>query len=152
MVILESWWSERLLPFNSPSFLKRELEGVNVFINNVPKHKLLRKQLRKNSTDTERKVWNILRNKQIQNLKFFRQYGMGNYILDFYCPRIKLAIELDGGQHFEERQIEADNKRTEYLKFLRIKVIRFQNNDVLQNLEGVHQRIAEIINSPHPSL
>lgn len=123
-----------------------------MFINNVAKHKLLRKQLRKNSTDAERKVWNILRNKQIQGLKFFRQYGIGNKILDFYCPEIKLAVEIDGGQHFEERNIEADHKRTEYLKSLRIKVIRFQNNDVLQNLEGVHQRIVEVINSPHPSL
>lgn len=106
--------------------------------------KTVRRTLRKNQTDAERKLWQHLRNKQIDDLKFFRQYSVGRYILDFYCPKIRLAIELDGGQHDEpENQIQ-DNIRTASLNQQGIKVIRFWNNDVMGNMEGVIEKILEV--------
>ena len=75
------------------------------------------------------------------DLKFFRQYGSGPYSLDFYCPERKLAIEVDGGQHADVYGQRHDAHCDKYLKELNIRVIRFWNNDVLQNIEGVGQRI-----------
>lgn len=94
--------------------------------------------LRKSETDAERKLWQILRNKQMDGLKFFRQYSVGKYILDFYCPKYKLAIEADGSQHLENAH---DNNRTTELKKLNILVLRFWDNEILQNIEGVYEKI-----------
>ncbi len=107
------------------------------FNNNNQKLKPLRQQLRRNQTDAERKLWNLIRGRQLLNLKFVRQYSFGNYILDFYCSEKKLAIELDGGQHAEVKNIQSDNERTEYLNNHGIKVIRFWNNEVMNNIDGV---------------
>ena len=82
-----------------------------------------------------------MRNKQFEGLKFFRQYSVGSYILDFYCPIMKLAIELDGGQHAETTNMVYDEKRSEFLKNRRIKVLRFWNNDVIENIEGVTDKL-----------
>jgi very-short-patch-repair endonuclease len=116
----------------------------------------LRRKLRKNLTKEERKIWNLVRNRKIINLKFFRQYGIGKYILDFYCPQIHLCLEIDGGQHSEAEDKDYDKKRTRYLQSVKIKVIRFWNNEVNQNMDGVYQKIYEecsrLINSPPPSL
>jgi very-short-patch-repair endonuclease len=116
--------------------------------------KELRRSLRKNSTPEEMKIWQIVRNRKILNLKFFRQYSVNKYILDFYCPQIKLCLEIDGGHHNLNNN---DKIRTDYLNLVGISVIRFWNNDVNNNLEGVYQKISEtaqnlIINSPPPSL
>lgn len=111
---------------------------------NNPSAKEKRCQLRKNQTDAERKVWSILRNKQMNGLKFFRQYSVGPYILDFYNSTQKLAIEIDGGQHAEEINKQYDARRAKYLTQKNICVIRFWNNEVLQNIEGVWQKINEI--------
>ena len=107
---------------------------------NQLKLKPLQRLLRKNSTDAERKIWKIARNRQVLGLKFFRQYGVGNYILDFYCPQIKLAIEIDGEQHNKPDNANKDDTRTKYLKNLNIFVLRFWNNDVLQNLSGIYDK------------
>lgn len=120
---------------------------------NTTDTKKFRRELRKNQTPQERAVWNIVRNRKILSLKFFRQYAVGKYILDFYCPLVKLCLEIDGGQH----NYANDFKRTEYLKSLGVQILRFWNNDVDQNIEGIYQNIyttAEqlIINSPRPSL
>ena len=80
-----------------------------------------RRELRKNQTDVERLLWKQIRNKNFFGLKFFRQYSVGAYIVDFYCPKLKLAIELDGGQHAEEGNKEYDKIRTDYLKSMGIK-------------------------------
>lgn len=117
------------------------MDNMVLYNNDSAKEK--RRALRKSQTDAERKIWNILRNKQINNLKFFRQYSVGKFILDFYCPEKRLAIEIDGGQHSEN--IDYDNKRTRELNNFDIKVIRFWNNEVLQNIEGVYENILEII-------
>jgi very-short-patch-repair endonuclease len=76
-------------------------------------------------------------------LKFFRQYSVGSYILDFYCPEQRLAIEVDGGQHADVYGQQHDTDRDEYLKDSNIRVIRFWNNDVLQKIEGVGRKIRE---------
>jgi very-short-patch-repair endonuclease len=110
---------------------------MKVLYNNQ-KLKERRQALRKSQTDAEKKLWQVLRNKQLNGLKFFRQYSIGNYILDFYCPEIRLAIEVDGSQHIES---EYDEKRTDYLRQENVFVLRFWNNDVLSNLDGVYTKI-----------
>ena len=120
------------------------------FIRNDPELKKRRRELRRNHTDAEKLLWSRLRNKQFFGVKFFRQYSVGPYILDFYCPKTGLAIELDGGQHAEKENQDFDLVRTEYLKGQGIAVLRFWNNDVMQNREGVLGRIAERITPPTP--
>ena len=115
------------------------------FKRNDPIFKGKRRNLRNNQTDVEKLLWSHLRNKQFYGLKFYRQYSMGEYILDFYYPELRLAIELDGGQHAGEDNKRHDNIRTEYLRGQGIKVIRFWNNDVMKNIEGVLYEIKEIV-------
>jgi very-short-patch-repair endonuclease len=109
-----------------------------------------RKNLRKNQTDSERKLWFKLRNKRFFGYKFFRQYGIGHYITDFYCPELKLVIEVDGGQHFSEKGIEYDQQRENCFKSMSIKTIRFSNLDILKNMKGVLKRIEEAANPKLP--
>jgi len=106
-------------------------------IYNKTQYKEKRRDLRRHQTDAERVLWGRIRDKRFLGLKFFRQYGVGFYIVDFYCPAYRLAIELDGGQHAEAESQEYDAIRTDYLKSINIKVIRFWNHDVLLNVEGV---------------
>ena len=113
-------------------------------IYNSSKIKILRKNLRRNQTDAEKLMWSKLRNKQLFGLKFFRQYSVGKYILDFYCPEKRIAIEIDGGQHDDV----VDKERTKYLKSRDIEVVRFWNNEVLENIEGVISMIQTTITPP----
>jgi very-short-patch-repair endonuclease len=76
-------------------------------------------------------------NKQFFGMRFFRQYSIGPYILDFYCPTVKLAVELDGGQHNQSDNREYDAVRSEYLKAQGVHVMRFWNNEVLLDIQGV---------------
>jgi len=102
-----------------------------------------RKVLRKNLTKAEAILWKALKNKQIDGRKFRRQHSVGNYILDFYCPSEKLNIELDGMPHFTIIGEKKDKKRDEYLRTLGIKIIRFENRDIYNNLSGVLDVIQE---------
>ena len=111
-----------------------------------------RRTLRKNFTDAERKLWSRLRGRQLSGFKFFRQYSVGPYILDFFCPAIKLAIELDGGQHAQGAQAFYDERRTEYLNKCDIKVIRFWDSDVFRNTDGVLLEISRNLTPSAPSL
>lgn len=104
-----------------------------------------RKELRKNQTEVEKIVWSRIRSRQICNSRFVRQYSVGPYILDFYCPKQRLAIELDGSQHGEEKNMEYDKDRNEYLKGVGIKTLRFWNNEVFNNLNSVLDRIYDEI-------
>ena len=115
------------------------------FIYNDPKLKGRRQRLRKDQTEAEKIVWNCLRKKQFYEIKYYRQYGIGSYILDFYSPKYKLAIELDGAQHAEDQNKEYDAHRSEYLMSHGIQVVRFWNNEVMKNMEGVLYKIAEAI-------
>ena len=92
-------------------------------------------EMRKNQTDEEKKVWyQILKGR---TPKFHRQRIIGNYIVDFYCPQLRLAIEIDGYQHFYEENIEYDNKRTEYIESQDIYILRFENTEVNNDIEYV---------------
>lgn len=100
-------------------------------------------------TDAERLLWHELRARQINGHRFRRQHPIGQYIADFACIEQKIVIELDGGQHQE--RLEYDELRTEFLKQQGWQVLRFWNNDVMNNLEGVLTVIAEHLRSPPPS-
>ncbi len=102
---------------------------------------LIARKLRQNQTPQEKIMWSILRNYQFQGLKFRRQYPIGNYIVDFVCKEIKLIIEIDGGQHNSTKGIEYDKKRSDFLREKGYKVIRFWNNDIDNNIEGVYKTI-----------
>lgn len=108
---------------------------------NSPILKKKRKELRVNQTDAEGLFWAHLRNKQLNDLKFYRQYSVGKYIVDFYCPAKRLVVEVDGGQHNEDKVKAYDDKRSTYLKERGIKIIRFWNNDVFENLDAVVDEI-----------
>ncbi len=115
--------------------------------NNFEK-KQFRSYLRKNQSDAEKRLWYFLRGKRLCGLKFFRQYGVEKYVLDFYCPMKRLAIELDGGQHNQDKAREYDTVRTEFLESQNIMVLRFWDNEVFSNIEGI---IATIIRELNPS-
>ncbi len=101
------------------------------------------RSLRKNQTDAELMLWQLLRSKRMKGLKFRRQHPIPPYIVDFICTEKKLIIEVDGGQHAEA--IEYDNKRTAFLESKGYKVIRFWNNELLTNKEGVYETILKHI-------
>ncbi len=113
------------------------------FVRNDPTFKERRRELRRNQTDAEKALWTHIRARQLQGMKFFRQYSIGPYILDFYCPQMKLAIEVDGGQHSYDENQKADTVRTEYMKTHGIHVIRFWNHEILQHLDSVVAIIAD---------
>ncbi|MCF7812808.1 endonuclease domain-containing protein [Candidatus Gracilibacteria bacterium] len=96
-------------------------------------------RLRKNATETEILFWSQIRKKQILGFQFYRQKPIGSYIVDFFCPSAKLVIEIDGSQHFEKRNEEQDKKRDMYLESLGLKVLRFNNLDICQNIDGAVQ-------------
>ena len=97
------------------------------------------KQLRKNMTKEERHLWyDFLRE---YSVRFYRQKILGKYIVDFYCPKANLVIELDGSQHFEEKGIKYDEERTAYLEKYGLQVIRIPNNEVMRNFYGVCEYI-----------
>ncbi len=100
-----------------------------------------RKELRNNSTYAEVFFWQQVKDKQLDGRKFRRQTSVGPFIVDFYCPEEKLVVELDGEVHFDEEAIKYDKKRTEYLESVGLKVIRFENNEVLKNTEYVLNKI-----------
>ena len=100
-------------------------------------------KLRSNVTDAERKLWSKVRLDKIKGYRFYRQKPIGNYIVDFYCPKAKLIIELDGGQHLENRALAYDETRTSYLGSLGLKVLRFSDIDVLHNIEGVVETVIQ---------
>ena len=98
------------------------------------------RKLRVEATDVERRLWQKLRGAQIDGASFRRQHPAGNYVLDFYCPALQLAIELDGGQHAENPG--RDRMRDEWLSQRGVAVLRFWNTDVTQNRSGVLELIA----------
>ena len=102
-----------------------------------------RKELRSNSTSAEAVLWSMLKGKQIEGKRWRRQFSIGYYILDFYCPEIKLAIELDGNEHYTVIGKFNDERREEYLKSLGITIIRFENKDIWYSTEHVIETIRE---------
>ncbi|MEJ8800803.1 endonuclease domain-containing protein [Pontibacter sp. H249] len=101
-----------------------------------------RKELRSSLTPAEAELWKHLKSGGLKGRKFRRQHSVGNYILDFYCPSEQLAIELDGQVHNNISAEHADQERDEYLNNLNIRVLRFENKDVFENLDAVLQEIS----------
>ena len=101
------------------------------------------KKLRNNMTKEERHLWyDFLKE---YGVHFYRQKPIGSYIVDFYCARVRLVIEIDGSEHYEDEEMKYDRTRTEYLNSLGIKVLRFSNLDIWNNFRGVCMRIDEIV-------
>lgn len=120
------------------------------YIRNDPLLKQRRKELRRNQTEAEKVFWSHIRNRRFCGMRFVRQYSAGPYILDFYCPKLKLAIELDGGQHAQDDKQEYDAVRSAYLKAQGINVMRFWNHEVLQDTENFLDMLAQKITPPSP--
>jgi very-short-patch-repair endonuclease len=104
-----------------------------------------RRELRHNSTSAEKLFWSIVSRKQFRNLKFRRQHHIGIYIVDFYCPQQKLIIEIDGDSHFTQAGKNWDEQRTAYLKLQGYWLLRYNNLDVVGNIDGVFEDIAKRI-------
>jgi very-short-patch-repair endonuclease len=112
------------------------------------------RHLRRRQTDAERYLWFRLRNYRLGGLKFSRQMSLNGFVVDFCCPDAKLVIELDGGQHAD--QVEQDSCRSKNLEMRGYFVLRFWNNDVLQNIDGVLEDILRTVDRlpfepPHPT-
>ena len=119
---------------------------MNKRTHNQLQQKELRRKLRTHGTIAEATLWQMLKSRQIEGFKFRRQFGIGPYILDFYCPELRLCIELDGHPHFTPEGYEYDLHRTEYLnRFHGIQVMRFENIDVFCYPENVLSEIRHMI-------
>ncbi len=118
-----------------------------------PEQHLFARHLRHQLTDCERLLWRQLRNRGLAGFKFRRQHPCPPYVLDFYCAELRLVVELDGGQHFDEAGLAKDRLRTAYLQHHGLEVLRFSNLDVIRNLEGVLTEILSWIETlaPHPN-
>jgi very-short-patch-repair endonuclease len=110
-------------------------------LNALPELRTFRKELRERLTPAEAALWNMLKNSQLEGRKFRRQHSVDFYILDFYCPMERLAIELDGQVHMTEAAQQYDYERSLFLEFYRIKVIRFENKWVFDEPGWVLERI-----------
>jgi very-short-patch-repair endonuclease len=104
-----------------------------------------RKQLRQTMPEAEVILWSRLKNKQISGIKFRRQYSIGKYIVDFYCANKKLAIEVDGESHYMLNVPARDEKRQQWIEQFGVRFLRFTNDDVRKNLNGVLDSIEEAV-------
>ena len=121
-----------------------------------PKLLPLKRRLRSNQTRAEQLLWAKLRSNQIHGLKFRLQHGIESYIVDFFCPERNLAIEVDGDVHAGKQQQIKDAERERYLRSLGLGIVRYTNDEVLNNLDGVledfYSHVSEVSTSPGPSL
>lgn len=118
-----SWWNKQMKGQTNPSILKPKLQ----------------RRLRNGATDAERVLWQRLRGQQLDDCKFRRQHPFGDYILDFVCLERMVVVELDGSQHVE--RTEADSRRTDFLVKSGFTVLRFWNNQVFDDIDGVGEAI-----------
>ena len=111
-------------------------------VHNPRRTKTVRRALRHTLTPAEARLWKHLQRSQLEGRKFRRQHGVGPYIVDFYCPAEALVVELDGAAHDHEEAYRRDEARTRFLAAQGLRVLRFENRDVLTKLEGVLVEIA----------
>ena len=126
---------------NFPPFGKGGSGGIGIML---PYNKRLQKysrELRKNMTEAEKLLWSKIRRKQLKGYQFYRQKIIGNYIVDFYCPKANLIVELDGGQHYTDKGIKNDRNRDAYLVSFGLRVLRFSDREVFENLKGIMETI-----------
>jgi very-short-patch-repair endonuclease len=104
----------------------------------------LARENRKNPTPAENKIWDeVLRMRQFADYKFLRQKPLGGYIVDFYCSKLRLVIEIDGDSHAESEEYDAE--RTKVLEALGLTVVRYNNDEVMQNIAGVYEDLSQRI-------
>ena len=108
---------------------------------NNPILKERRRELRHYPTKAEVLLWQRLNKRQLDDYRFFRQYSAGPYILDFYCPKLRLAVEVDGARHAQEEDKAYDEERTSYLQTLNITTVRFWNQEVIERMDSVVAKI-----------
>ena len=111
-------------------------------------------RLRRGQTDAEIALWKLLRNRHLDGVKFRRQHEFGPYVLDFYCPAFRLAIEADGSQHSDPEALIADEKRRAYLQTRGLRLVRFTDTEILTDGTNVLERIYQLLEetpSPQPS-
>lgn len=106
---------------------------------------ILKRNLRRKMTLAEKKLWLQICRKQFKLLKFRRQHGIGPFVVDFFCPEKKLAIEVDGDIHAFDKQKKQDQRRENFLKGLGIKMKRYTNNDILKNMDGVMEDLYKAV-------
>jgi very-short-patch-repair endonuclease len=112
---------------------------------NQSSEKQKRQTLRNSSPKAEQLLWSKLRGKQVLGYKFRRQYGIGPYVIDFYCPELKLAIEVDGDSHYTDGAPEYDTERQHFIESLNIRFLRFTNNNIFEHMDAVLDAIAETL-------
>ena len=118
--------------------------GKRGFKNMLKYNKTLKKysrQLRKDMTDAEKVLWSKIRGKQLKECQFYRQKPIGNFIVDFYCQKANIVIELDGGQHYNAEGKTKDTQRDTYMEDMGLRVLRFSDRDIFKNLESVIEKI-----------
>ena len=116
---------------------------------NLNSYKPLRRQLRNNPTPAERKLWRYLKGRQFHDLLFHRQHGIGRYIVDFYCPKLRLVIEVDGAVHKKTEVRQYDEIRRKFLEeSCYLRVVRFTNDEVMNNVEGVLKKLEKFYHYP----
>nr|WP_315424794.1 DUF559 domain-containing protein [uncultured Pedobacter sp.] len=120
-------------------------------IHNLKYLKEKRKELRNNLTPAEATMWMYLQNSRLDGKKFRRQHSVGNYILDFYCPSEKLAIEVDGSSHDDYSAEIYDKERTDFLNSKGISVIRFENAEIFESEELIGEAIRTYFKKPPPT-
>ena len=112
------------------------------------------RRLRRDQTEAEKKLWLILRNRQLDGVKFRRQFSIGNYVLDFYIPGYGVGIEADGGQHYDDQGVERDEIRKRESSKIGVDLLRFGDHEILTNISGVCEAIQETLkkkaNTPSP--
>ncbi len=118
---------------------------------NIPESKVIRRSLRRNQTTPEDRLWYYIRDRRLNGIKFRRQYSIGLYVVDFYCPKARLVIELDGDSHFTPEAETYDQKRQALIEACNVRVLRFTNLEIMKNIEGVIELIAALATSPPPS-
>ncbi|CAI2719701.1 endonuclease domain-containing protein [Nitrospina watsonii] len=111
----------------------------------------LRQKLRRETPPAERLLWSRLRRKQLNGYKFRRQYGIEEYVVDFYCSEACLVVEIDGPTHFNDVAEQQDPVRQQRIEKLGITVLRFTNDEVYRNMEGVLTKILERLDAPASS-
>jgi len=136
------------LPFDSGEGLLSDPEDVQPFDSAyLPYNKnltVLARENRSNPTAAENRIWQkVLRMRQFADYKFLRQKPVGDYIVDFYCAGLQLVIEIDGDSHAQSAEYDAE--RTRFLGSLGLRVIRYSNDDVLRNIEGVYEELGGTI-------
>ncbi len=111
--------------------------------------KMPSRELRNTMTESERVLWQRLRSRQVQGVQFYRQKPIGRFIVDFYAPSAKLVIEVDGSQHYEEDGLQRDKERNAYLSAFGLRVLRFNNRQVLMEIDAVMDVIDRaVVKSP----